>query len=346
MTKASDPTPSLTDRARAAAATANKAMPGVLVALTVAMAAMFLGARYGAPVMLFALLLGMAFHFLSVEGRCVVGIEIAAKRILRIGVALLGARITADQIVGLGAAPVAGVVAAVVLTIFVGIVASRLLRQGTAFGVLTGGATAICGASAALAIASVLPRHRNHERDTLIAVIGVTTLSTVAMVIYPLVVAAFGLDDAHAGVFLGGTIHDVAQVVGAGYSVSEEAGDIATFTKMLRVAMLVPVVVVIAMVLRLRGMAAGTGATGLPLPAFLIVFVVLVAINSAGVLPEPARVGMIEVSRWCLVTAVAALGMKTSLKALAEVGIRPIALIVAQTLFMAGFVLGVILLIP
>ena len=346
MTETPDPMSSLTSRARAMAAAAHEAMPGVLVALTVAMAAMFLGARYGAPVMLFALLIGMAFHFLSVEGRCVVGIDIAAKQVLRIGVALLGARITADQIIGLGAAPVAAVVAAVVLTILVGIAASRLLRLGTAFGVLTGGATAICGASAALAIASVLPRHRNHERDTLIAVIGVTTLSTVAMVIYPVVVPVFGLDDAHAGVFLGGTIHDVAQVVGAGYSVSEQAGDIATFTKMLRVAMLVPVVVVIAMALRLRGVAPGSGAKGLPLPVFLVVFVILVAVNSAGMLPEPVRGGMVEVSRWCLVTAVAALGMKTSLKALAEVGIRPIALIVAQTLFMAGFVLGVIMMIP
>ena len=344
MTKAPDPTPSLTDRAQAAAAAANKAMPGVLVALTVAMAAMFLGARYGAPVMLFALLLGMAFHFLSVEGRCVVGIEIAAKRILRIGVALLGARITADQIVGLGAAPVAAVVAAVVLTIFVGIVASRLLRQGAAFGVLTGGATAICGASAALALSSVLPKHKNQERDTIFAVIGVTTLSTVAMVAYPFLTAGLGFDDRAAGLLIGGTIHDVAQVVGAGYAVSGEAGDVATFTKLLRVALLVPAVLAVAWVYRAELRAEG-GKAQLPLPGFLFGFVALVALNSAGLIPEPLRLLLVELSGWCLVAAVAALGMKTSVTALRQVGGRAIGLLVTQTLLILGIVLGLLLLL-
>jgi uncharacterized membrane protein YadS len=77
-------------------------------------------------------------------------------------------------------------------------------------------------------------------------VIGVTALSTIAMVIYPLIIALFHLDHAAIGVFLGGTIHDVAQVVGAGFTVSEETGNVATFTKLLRVAMLLSVVVALS----------------------------------------------------------------------------------------------------
>ena len=139
-------------------------------------------------------------------------------------------------------------IAAVTLTILFGVVGARVAGISRPFGILTAGAVAICGASAALAISSVLPKGENHERDTVFTVIGVTALSTIAMIIYPLIIALFHLDHAAIGVFLGGTIHDVAQVVGAGFSVSDETGNVATFTKLLRVAMLLPVVVTLSFV--------------------------------------------------------------------------------------------------
>ena len=103
------------------------------------------------------------------------------------------------------------------------------------FGLLSGGATAICGASAAMAISAALPPHPLKERATLFTIVGVSTLSTVAMIAYPIIAAAVGLDGVHAGMFIGGTIHDVAQVVGAGYAISPEAGDAATLVKLMRV---------------------------------------------------------------------------------------------------------------
>ena len=124
----------------------------------------------------------------------------------------------------------------VVLTIAFGILLARLLGFGVHFGLLTGGAVAICGASAALALAAALPAHPQKERAAAFTVIGVSLLSTVAMMLYRWLVHWLGFDAHAAGVFLGGTIHDVAQVVGAGYSVSQEAGDTATVVKLLRVA--------------------------------------------------------------------------------------------------------------
>ena len=174
--------------------------------------------------MLFALLLGMAFHFLAEEGRCVTGIEFFAKTLLRFGVALLGLRITVEQVLGLGAdtvALLAGGGGGVVLTILFGIGASKIFGRHVRFGTLTGGAVAICGASAALAIAAILPKSELGERDTIFTVIAVTTFSTAAMVIYPLVAVLLGLDERLSGIFIGGTVHDVAQVIGAGYSISE-----------------------------------------------------------------------------------------------------------------------------
>lgn len=314
--------------------------PGVLASVTVGTAATFLSDHYGGPTMLYALLLGMAFYFLSQEGRCVAGIALSSRSILRIGVALLGMRITIGQILELGIDTPILVFCAVVFTIVIGWVSSRLMGLEKDFGILTGGAVAVCGASAALAIAAVLPKHENSERNTIFTVIGVTGLSTVAMIVYPMVVSAFGLGPASAGIFLGGTIHDVAQVVGAGYSMSVQTGDTATFVKLMRVAMLLPAVVVISLQFRNR---QASGKRPPILPLFLVAFAVLVVINSSGLIPPVVTQGVNDLSRWCLVTAIAALGMKTSLKAMAQLGFRPVMLLVVETVLMAAMVMTVIL---
>jgi len=216
--------------------------PGLVIAGMVALAASWLAEHYATPVMLFALLLGIAVNFLSKDERCRPGLDFASRTVLRLGVALLGARITLEQIQSLGGGAVVLTAGAVVLTILCGVLLARITGLPRNFGLLTGGSVAICGASAALAIASVLPRGPDHERDTIMTVVAVTALSTIAMVLYPVLAAAIGFDEHTTGIFLGATIHDVAQVVGAGYSVSTQAGDTATIVKLFRVALLLPVV--------------------------------------------------------------------------------------------------------
>jgi len=314
--------------------------PGLAIAGLVALAASWLAEHYASPVMLFALLLGIAVNFLSQDARCKPGIDFASRNILRLGVALLGARITLAQVQSLGAEAVVLTVAAVVLTIVCGMLLARSTRLPLRFGVLTGGSVAICGASAALAIASVLPRGDTHERDTVMTVVAVTALSTIAMVLYPLVAAGVGFDAHVTGVFLGATIHDVAQVVGAGYSVSTDAGDTATIVKLFRVAMLLPVVLVVSFIVQRTGAATPDGEKRPPLlPAFLVGFAALVLVNSSGWLSPAAAQGLQEGSRWCLVIAIAALGTRTSLGDLARVGWKPVAIIVGETLFVGSFVL-------
>jgi uncharacterized integral membrane protein (TIGR00698 family) len=317
-----------------------EAWPGLAVAATVAVAATFLSLHYKASAMLFALLLGMALNFLAEEGRCLPGIQMASSIVLRTGVALLGLRITITQVQALGWGTIGLVVASVALTLACGIVVARALKLGSAFGTLTGGAVAICGASAALAIASILPKHKNAERDASFTVIGVTAMSTLAMILYPIAVGAMGWDTHAAGIFLGGTIHDVAQVVGAGYSVSVDTGDTATIVKLLRVAMLLPVCIVIGLALHVRGSEAAHAAP--VLPWFAVAFAVLVVIASTGWIPPSViELGSV-VSRWFLVTAIAAIGMKTSLKSLVDMGLKPVMLVVVETLFLAGLVVVVL----
>lgn len=315
-------------------------IPGLVASAVVAAAATFLSEHYGAPVMLFALLLGMAMNFLSVEGPCKEGIEFGARQVLRWGVALLGFRITMDQVSALGWQPVLLVVVSVALTIAVSMVVAKLMGFQALFGLLSGGATAICGASAAMALAAAMPNHPLKERATLFTIIGVSTLSTVCMVLYPMLARLLGLDEVAAGVFIGGTIHDVAQVVGAGYSMSTKTGDVATLVKLMRVAMLLPVIVLAVLMSRKLNKDAPAGAERPPLlPWFAVAFAALVAMNSTGFVPHAVQEAGNSASRWFLVLAIAAIGMKTQLKQIAAVGIKPVLLMLGETVFLAGLVL-------
>lgn len=324
------------------------AFPGLAVSVLVAVTAQFLSEHYGAPAMLLALLLGLALNFLAEPGsRTAPGIEFTARSVLRLGVALLGARISVELLAELGGPAIALVVAGVVLTILFALAASRLVGRGWRFALLTGGSVAICGASAAMAIAAVLPRHRKSERDLVFTVLSVTVLSTVAMVLYPMLSEAFGFTARDSGVFLGGTIHDVAQVVGAGFSISEETGETATLVKLIRVSMLAPVVLCFSLAIRARGLTGeageseGRGGKAPPLlPGFVIGFLVLAGLNSFGLIPAPVADLAAGLSRWALLVAIAAVGIKTSLGKMVEVGGGAIALIVAETVFLGVFVVA------
>lgn len=280
---------------------------GMLTAATIALASSFLSEHYGAPAMLFALLIGMAFAFLADSPTAKPGIVFASRSLLRLGVGLLGLRLTFADVSQLGWLPVVGVFGLLLMTLASGALIARAFGRPLALGLLTGGAVAICGASAALAIASVLPKRHIREEDVALTVVGVTALSTIAMVLYPVLFGALGLNDVEIGYLIGATIHDVAQVVGAGYSVSDTAGDIATFTKLLRVAMLPVVLIVVSFSYR-KEPGGGVG-----LPWFVLLFIALMLLRNLVPLPEIVLTTVSEISRFMLLTAIAALGIKTSL---------------------------------
>lgn len=312
---------------------------GFLVSAVVATTAQFLSEHYGAPAMLMALLLGIALHFLAEDGVCKPGIEYTARSVLRFGVALLGARISVELLIGLGPRLIAVVVAGVIVTIFFGLILARVLGRGWRLGVLTGGSVAICGASAAMAISAVLPKNEHSERNLIFTVLSVTVLSTVAMIAYPILTKALGFNDEVSGVFLGGTIHDVAQVVGAGFLISNEVGEVATLVKLIRVATLAPVVLVISMLVRHR-VDGGSNSKRPPiLPSFVIGFLAFAALNSLGLIPNEVAEVMSSLSRWALLVSIAAVGMKTSIRSIFDVGGQAVVLIVVETLFLAVFVL-------
>ncbi|MEM6495349.1 MAG: putative sulfate exporter family transporter [Pseudomonadota bacterium] len=314
--------------------------PGLLVCGILALAAQFLADHYGAPAMLMALLLGLALHFLvEDEGRCVAGVDFAAKSVLRIGVALLGARISFDLLTSLGMSTIALIAGSIVATTAFAYLGAKLLGRGWRLAIITGGAVSICGASAAMAIASVLPRNEYSERNLTFTVFGVTLLSTVAMVLYPILADLIGLNVTETGIFLGGTIHDVAQVVGAGFTVSEAAGETATTVKLIRVTFLAPFILILVLTLRHRGLLDAEPTERPPLlPAFIIAFLLLASVNSVGAIPQWLQVQLWSVSKWSLLTAIAAVGIKTELRRILQMPSQAITLILAETAFIAALV--------
>lgn len=316
--------------------------PGFLVCAVIALASTFIAEHHGGPLLLYALLLGLSFHFLHENPQTKKGVELCGRTVLRIGVALLGARITFDQVSQLGWQVGVLIALSLVLTILAGVWWARLLGLSREEGLLSGGSVAICGASAALAISAVLPQTKASERFTLLAVVVVTVLSTVAMIGYPLLVQALELSPLAGGVFLGGTIHDVAQVVAAGMLLGPNVADSATVVKLFRVMLLLPVVMVISFLYR-RHQAADQARNTTPLvPGFLVGFVVFMLLSSTGKLPTEVVQAASDFSRICLVLAIAAVGIKTSLEELLHLGWRPLLLFVAETLFIGVLVLGAV----
>jgi len=319
--------------------TTKQLVPGLLVTVLVAMAAAFLGSHYKGSMLLFALLLGLALHFISEDVRCMPGIQFASSTVLRLGVALLGLRLTIANVGALGWQTVLALLCAVSLTVLAGLGLAKVLKIEGRLGLLVGGATAICGASAALAIASVLPKYPHLERDTALTVVGVTTLSTLAMVSYPLLTQWLGFDALTSGKFIGATIHDVAQVVGAGYSLSPAAGDAATITKLMRVALLMPVLVIISLAVRRQIARQQNGDEPSPktplLPWFTVAFVALMLLNSTGWVSASVQSLASDLSQWFLVLAIAGVGLKTSLKDVMQLGWRPVLLLLLVTLILA-----------
>jgi uncharacterized integral membrane protein (TIGR00698 family) len=331
-------------RLKALWASGRIALPGLAATVVVALASTYLSDHYHAPPVIFALLLGMALNTLSAEPRYRPGIDLSARVLLRISVALLGLRITFAQVGQLGWSTAAMVLVTVPATIGFGMLMARALKLDSRFGVLSGGAVGICGASAAMAIAVAWPR-KDTERDTVVVIACITTYSTIAMILYPALLGHLTLDATQTGRILGGSIHDVAQVIAAGYASSQRAGDAATIVKLMRVAMLLPVVLTITLKTaeRFTISAAGdkTAASKVSLiPGFLVAFVVLTALNGFSLVPASLAAALADISKWLLVVAVAALGMKTNARDLVAVGRASLILIAAETLFLGLAVVG------
>lgn len=327
--------------------------PGLLLSLAVAIAAVvaepaikaMTGGRFGLPAMVIALVIGIALHPVAARPTFQPGITYAVKTLLRYAIALLGLRIAFSDLVALGWGTALLVVVAMVATVTSGLLLARLLNREAGFGALSGAACAICGASATLATATVVPDYRNKTADIAFTVVMANAVSTLVMLAYPPLCNALGLSAQETGLMLGLTIHDMAQVVGAGYAISEPVGNAAVIVKLFRVVLLLPMVLAIGYYLASRG-TGEAGPAKVPVPLFAVAFLVLALVNS--ILPGTALAGVYapvkaifsEASKWGLLIAIAALGLGTSIGAALSIGWRHIALFFGASFVILAVTLG------
>lgn len=338
----------MTQMTDSACASIKLLLPGLALSCAVALAAWvaepalkaMTGGRVGLPATVIALIIGITLHDFASRALFQPGLTFCVKKLLRWVIGLLGLRIALGDILGLGAGTILIVVVSMALTIASGLFLARLLGRPSGFGALAGAACAVCGASATLATATVVPDYKGKSADVAFTVVMANAVSTVVMLAYPLLCLWLGLSPQTTGIMLGATIHDMAQVVGAGYAVSETAGNAAVVVKLFRVFLLLPVVLIIGWWLVGRVAEKGETQAHVPFPLFALGFIALCLLNSL-MMGNPAlsaslgyplvKSWLVAATNWGLLLCIAALGLGTSLKAILSIGWRHVAVFMGAT---------------
>ncbi|MBB3860399.1 putative integral membrane protein (TIGR00698 family) [Novosphingobium hassiacum] len=306
---------------------------GLAICAIAAAAAAWLSEHYHFPIILLGLLIGLSLSFVAKDPRSHLGLDFASRTCLRFGIVLLGLQVTFGQIGSLGPEPFAALIAIMTVTFLAGIVGARLVGQSLYTGILAGGATAICGASAAMALYSIIGRQRLSQAQFAITLVVVSLASALAMSLYPMLAEYLHLSDRQAGFLIGASIHDVAQAIGGGYAFSEAAGSYAAIVKLSRVALLAPVVIITGLLIGSADKSASDPAwKRLALPWFIVAFFAMVLFNSMVSIPAPSRDFALSVSKGLLLVAVIATAMRSRLDLLMETGMKPAIPVIIATL--------------
>ena len=311
-------------------------LPGLAVCGVVAAAASWLSDHYGMPVILMGLLLGLALNFIAADVRTHRGLDFVSRVFLRLGIVVLGTQVTFAQIGAMGPLPFLALLLVMALAMAAGVLAARLFGQSLYAGVLAGGATAICGASAALALYGVIGKDRLSQAQFAVTLVSVALASAAAMSFYPLLAGLLHLNGTQAGFLIGASIHDVAQAIGGGYAVSNEAGSHATVVKLARVALLAPVVALVSLWLARRDEQISPASRPMwrqmALPWFILAFIGVVALHSLVSLPaQVTGIGLV-LSKAMLLLAVTATALRARLDLMRDLNWRCVMPVAGATL--------------
>ena len=326
---------------RALVTRARTLAPGVAAALGVGALA---GATAGVlpwpvPAVMVAVVVGLAVaNLVGLPSAAAAGLSWTARRVLRTGVVLLGANLALADVAAIGLASIAVVVACMAAAYTTVALLGRLAGIPTDLAVLVGVGTAVCGNSAIAATAPVIDAD---QRDVSFAVGTITIFGTLALLGFPAVAYLVDMPPAVMGFWAGLSINDTSQVVAAGAAYGEEALDIAVVVKLVRNALMAPVILLIAWWAARRS-ADGSPAqrpatTRVAVPPFVLGFLALVALRSVGVIPDPVAAGLATAAAACITVALAAIGLSTRLAELARVGARPFLVGLGAATVLAGF---------
>lgn len=322
-------------------------LPGLLLAVGLAVVSLLAAeipflARNGFSALILAILGGMIVgntlygHFAK---PCLTGIMFARHHLLRLGIVLFGFRITFQEIGAVGFSGILIAAVVVASTFFLALrVGKKYLGLDEQSVILIGAGSSICGAAAVLATDSVIKAEGD---KVMVAVATVVVFGTLAMLLYPLAfrgLAVMGVGEFAYGVFAGSTLHEVAQALAAGHGVSETAARSAVITKMIRVMMLAPFLLLLSLWFRQRctgdadiAQAPGKRALSTLVPWFVMGFLLMAGVNSLALLPPSWGAPLVALDNLLLATAMGALGLTTHASAIRAAGLKP--LLLAAVLF-------------
>lgn len=329
------PTAELARPVRPQRPVALRILPGLLVSFGAAGVSIALGSWVaGLSAMLVAILLGAVLSNLTgpqspVMQQLQPGLAVASRRLLRLGVVLLGLQLALSDIVALGWPIIVGVVVIVAGTMTVTIALGRLLKVGSEQSLLIAGGFSICGAAAVAGVDAALAKRKDAEAATAVAL--VVIFGTIMIGVMPGLTGMLGLDPETAGIWTGASTHEVAQVVAAAGIIGPQALKVAVLVKLARVLMLAPVMAIIS--IQQRSLAAPEPGRKRPplVPLFVIGFIAMVGLRSLGVLPDIVLAGAKVAETWLLAAAMFALGSAMHFSVLKKAGRRPVALAALAT---------------
>ncbi|MNO14713.1 hypothetical protein D3C76_43620 [compost metagenome] len=296
-----------------------------------------------------AILLGIALRGVAgVPQKAMTGIQFSSKRLLRAGIILLGMRLNLADILAAGPKVFAIAVINIVFTLFLVYGLAKWFGIDRRLGLLTACGTAICGAAA---VAAIAPQIKASEHETAVGAATVAILGTIFTLMYSLLYPFLGLSPAGYGIFAGGTLHEVAHVIAAAAPAGKEAADLAVLVKLTRVAMLIPVAILIGswegyrkrkqeraeetaeeQDIRKKGKAIEWGK--LPVPWFILGFLLMSGVNTLGIIPAQLTSDLIVLAYLLLAMAMAGMGLGVDLKTFGRMGKKP---------FLAGLIGSVLL---
>jgi uncharacterized integral membrane protein (TIGR00698 family) len=312
--------------------------PGVLLCGAVSAVALILQAlqarllgRAWVEALAVAILLGAAVRSVWTPGRIwTAGVAFSGKALLETAVVLLGASVSAAAVFAAGPLLLAGIVAVVALVVVGGYVVGRLLGLPHRMATLIACGNAICGNSA---IAAVAPAIGADAEDTAASIAFTAVLGVVVVLVLPLLAVALRLSPSAFGVFAGMTVYAVPQVLAATAPVSALSVQVGTLVKLVRVLMLGPVVLIASILAGSGRPKSGAAHAGGPrfgqfVPWFIVGFIAMLLVRSAGWIPAPALAAASRSAGLLTIVSMAALGLGVDLKALTAAGPRATAAVV------------------
>ena len=336
----------------------SRALPGLALVLAVGAAALGIAALevrlFGQPVieaLVVAILLGMAVRStLTLPDALAPGIDLAAKEVLEVAIVLLGASVDLPLLLRAGPALAVGIVLLVVLALAIGYGIGRAVGLPHQLAVLVAAGNAICGNSAIAAVAPVIGAKREHVAS---AIAFTAILGVLVVIGLPYLMGPLGLTEYQYGVLAGLTVYAVPQVLAAAFPVGALAGQVGTLVKLVRVLMLGPVVLFFTVTHRAPTPHADAGTIGertgrraftlaRALPWFIVGFLLLAALRSAGVIDAPLGARLKQLSGWLTILAMAALGLGVDLRALRKVGAEVVLTVTLSLVAIIGMAVGLI----